>query len=78
MLSTLSSRPSTKIDRLAAVRAAKAAIQGGQQQQASHPLPPRPPQAQVPHPTPGMSVDLPVAPTIGANSSGGGNGGAGK
>jgi len=42
-------RPSSKIDRLAAVRAAKAAIQGGQQQQQQasqshlgpHPLPPR-------------------------------------
>ncbi|KAH9987054.1 hypothetical protein BJV77DRAFT_1027262 [Russula vinacea] len=47
MLVTLASRPSPKIDRLAAVRAAKAAIQGGQQQQASqsfagsHPLPSR-------------------------------------
>ena len=77
MLSTLTSRPSTKIDRLAAVRAAKAAIQGGQQQQASHTLPPRPSQAQSPRPTPGMSVDSPVAPMVGANSSGSGNGGAG-
>jgi hypothetical protein len=51
MLVTLASRPSPKIDRLAAVRAAKAAIQGGQQQQASqsfpgsHPPPPRSSQA---------------------------------
>jgi hypothetical protein len=49
MLTTLASRPSPKIDRLAAVRAAKSTIQGGQQQQqasqsypGSHPLPPRP------------------------------------
>lgn len=51
MLTTLASRPSPKIDRLAAVRAAKASIQGGQQQQQQqasqshpgpHPLPPRP------------------------------------
>jgi hypothetical protein len=50
MLTTLASRPSAKIDRLAAVRSAKSAIQGGQQQQQQasqfypgpHPLPPRP------------------------------------
>lgn len=50
MLTTLASRPSAKIDRLAAVRSAKSAIQTGQQQQqlasqshpGPHPLPPRP------------------------------------
>jgi hypothetical protein len=45
MLTTLASRPSPKFDRLAAVRAAKSTIQGGQQQQQAsqfHPLPPRP------------------------------------
>ena len=48
MLTTLTSRPSQKTDRLAALRAAKAAIQDGQQHQGSkshtspHPLPPRP------------------------------------
>ena len=47
MLTTLASRPSPKIDRLAAVRAAKATIHGSQQQASqSHPgphsLPPRP------------------------------------
>ena len=70
MLTTLASRPSPKIDRLASVRAAKAAIQGGQQQrqQASqshpgpHPLPPRPS----------------VAPVMGGGSSFGGTGGGGR
>ena len=55
MLTTFTSRPSPKIDHLAAVRAAKAAIQGGQQQQqqvslphsGTHPLPPRPSVATV-------------------------------
>ena len=51
MVTTLASRPSQKVDRLAAVRAAKAAIQSGQQQPQQamllprpgpHPLPPRP------------------------------------
>ena len=67
MLTTLTSRQPTKIDRFAVVRAAKAAIQGGQQQQASHPLPPLPSQAQLPRPTPGMSVDLHAAPMISVN-----------
>jgi hypothetical protein len=74
MLSMFTSGPLTKIDGLEAVRAAKAAIQGGQQQQASRPVPPRPSQAQLPRPTPGMSVDSPVVPMIGANSSGSGAG----
>jgi len=66
MLTTFTPRPSPKIDRLAAVRAAKAAIQGGQQQQQQasqshpglHPLPPRPS----------------VAPVIGGGGSGTGGG----
>ncbi|KAI0275834.1 hypothetical protein BGY98DRAFT_1098601 [Russula aff. rugulosa BPL654] len=55
MLTTLASRPSQKVDRLSALRAAKAAIQGGQQQPQQapqsrpgpHPLPPRPSVAPV-------------------------------
>jgi len=68
MLATFASRPSAKVDRLAAVRAAKAAIQGGQQQQqqsfASHPLPARPSQAQVSRPT--ASTDRPMTPMGGS------------
>src|SRR5258708_36346394 len=62
MLTTLASRPSPKNDRLAAVRAAKAAIQGGQatySQPGPHPLPPRPS----------------VAPVTGGSSKGGTGGG---
>jgi hypothetical protein len=94
MLATFASRPSAKVDRLAAVRAAKAAIQGGQQQQqqqsfVSHPLPARPPQAQVIRPT--ASTDRPMTPMGGSafgsagilnpassGASGGGGGGARK
>jgi hypothetical protein len=55
MVTTLASRPSAKTDRLASVRAAKAAIQGSQHQQQQpsqshpgpHPLPPRPSMAPV-------------------------------
>ena len=69
MLTSLASRPSQKVDRLAALHAAKAAIQGGQQQQQPasqsrpglHPLPPRPS----------------VAPVVGGGSRNGGMGGGG-
>ncbi|KAI0247544.1 hypothetical protein BJV78DRAFT_1285460 [Lactifluus subvellereus] len=54
MFSAFAGQSLPKIDHLAATRAAKATIQGGQQQlqlYGSHPLPPRPAQAQLPRPT---------------------------
>ena len=84
MLATFGSRPSTKVDRLAAIRSAKAAIQNGQGQQqqwsesvgSSHPLPPRPSLAQVPRSTVGMNVDWPMAP-MGGSGGGSPDGGGG-
>ncbi|KAH9957584.1 hypothetical protein BC827DRAFT_1224453 [Russula dissimulans] len=79
MLASFASRPSAKVDRLAAVRAAKAAIQSGQQQQPQsiglHPLPPRPSLALVPRPT--TNTNAPVEPMNGivGGSSGSGDGG---
>jgi hypothetical protein len=74
MLTTLASRPSAKIDRLASVRAAKAAIQGGQLQASQsrpgpHPLPPRPSVAPV------MGGGSNSGSTGGGPSGGGGGGG---
>jgi len=79
MLASFASRPSAKVDRLAAVRAAKAAIQSGQQQQPPsiglHPLPPRPSPVLVPRPT--TNTNAPVEPMNGivGGSSGSGDGG---
>ncbi|KAI0245517.1 hypothetical protein BJV78DRAFT_1365328 [Lactifluus subvellereus] len=76
-------QPLPKTDRLAAMRAAKAAIQGAQQQQqpqlhGSHGLPPRPAQAQLPRPTASTSANWPETPMSGSagGSSSGGIGGA--
>jgi hypothetical protein len=69
MLTTLASRPSEKVDRLAALRAAKAAIQGGQQQPEQALLQPRP----GPHP-----LRPSVAPVMAGGSSNGGMDGGGK
>jgi len=90
MLATFASRPSNKVDRLAAVRAAKAAMQSGQSQSqlSSHPLPPRPTQTPV-VPRQTVNTDWPVSPIGGSafgssgilgggpSGSGGANGGGG-
>ncbi|KAI0246012.1 hypothetical protein BJV78DRAFT_1158213 [Lactifluus subvellereus] len=88
--SAFAAQPLPKTDRVAAMRAAKAAIQGAQQQQllqlyGSHSLPPQPAQAQLPRPTSSTSANWQAAPmssSAGGSSSGGvgdasGNGGGG-
>ncbi|KAI9510348.1 hypothetical protein F5148DRAFT_1180214 [Russula earlei] len=75
-LTNLGSRPPPKLDRLAAVRAAKAAIQGGQQQKppqmhGSHPLPPRPSQTQVARSGTGVNAESMSGSAGGDGPSGG-------
>jgi len=83
MLSSFASRPSAKVDRLAAVRAVKAAIQSGQQQQPKsivpHPLPPRPSPVQLlPRPTTSTSAPVePMSGIVGGSSGANGDGGTG-
>jgi hypothetical protein len=82
MFNALAAQAPARIDRLAAIRAAKAVIQSGQQQQqqpqavGSHSLPARPVSVQVPRQTVSMTADrMAVAmSSIGGGSSGGGGG----
>jgi hypothetical protein len=68
--------PLPKVDRLAAIRAAKAAIQGG-----SHALPPRPSLAQLPRQIVSTNIHQPATPmssSTGGSSSGGIGGASGS
>jgi hypothetical protein len=88
MFSGFTAPPLPKVDRFAAIRAAKAAKQGGRQQHRSHPLPSRPAPARLLRPTVRTSAHQPATPMsssaggspsggvgVASGSSGGGSGG---